>query len=258
MKSFNAISVFIIGVMLAGCKADMICPAYQSYFLLDEDAQNNQFTYFALDSLPRRDIFNTTKDQNGLVAKTSLLAYVDTDWVRNREIRTIDMEVVYPQLSDSILFAGDAMMFAETDVVDTVALDSARMAAQTFKYGADQKYYNWYFRDKLVWKDELEKKEEKGAEKSEKKGIFSFIKGLLGKKDNLDKEAQPEGSTGEEEPQQKKSWLKGLFEKKEKQPKAAKEKKVKPSKEKKVEDPVIENEPSNQPAEDEDDGEDDF
>lgn len=255
MRRINAISVFVIGFLLASCKADMICPSYQSYFILDEGTQKSQFTYFALDSLPRRDIFNSSKDKNGLVAKTSLLAYVDADWVRNREIKTIDMEVVYPQISDSTLFAGDAMMFAETDVVDTLALDSARMAAQTFKYGADQKYYNWYFRDKLVWKDELEKEEATSNDENvEKKGIFGFLKGLFNKKDSTE---QVQETDTEGEPQQKESWLKGLFNKKEKTPKEPKQKKEK-AKKQKADEPIFEE--ANPPAkqEEEDDGEDDF
>ncbi len=261
MKGVSAISVFVIGVLLAGCKADMICPAYQSYFILDEESQKSQFTYFALDSLPRRDIFNTSKDKNGLVAKSSLLAYVDSDWVRNREIRTIDMEVVYPQLSDSTLFAGDAIMFAETDVVDTLALDSARMAAQSFRYGADQKYYNWYFRGKLVWKDELNKEEEPADEAStdasEKKGFFGFIKNLFKKKEKepVNNVESLENIENPEEPKEPKEKG-GLFKKKEKQPKQPKQKKVK-SKKQKVDVPVLKEEPA--PAkEEEDDGEDDF
>lgn len=240
--------------MLAGCKADMICPAYQSYFILDKETQKSQFTYFALDSLPRRDIFNTTTDPNGIVAKSSLLAYVGADWVRNREIRTINMEVIYPQISDSILFAGDAMMFAETDVIDTVALDSARMAAQSFRYGADQKFYNWYFRNKLVWKDELNKEEEstseESADKSQKKGFFSFIKNLFSKKekDSLENE---NSEVSEVAPKEKS----GIFKKKEKQPKQDKQKKAK-FKKGKIDEPVLEEVPA--PDQEEDDGEDDF
>lgn len=240
--------------MLAGCKADMICPSYQSYFLLDEETQKSQFTYFALDSLPRRDVFNSSKDANGLVAKTSLLAYVDNDWVREREIRTVNMEVVYPQISDSILFAGDAMMYAETDIIDSVALDSAKFAGQSFRYGADQKYYNWYFRGKLAWKDELDgggKKTTTNTEVvAEKKGFFGFIKGLFNKKEKPVESA--DGVNQEEEPKEKK----GLFQKKEKQPKTPKQKKEK--KKKQVIEPVLEEAPTPAPQEEEDDGEDDF
>ena len=245
MKGSSSILIIVIGSILAGCKADMICPSYQSYFILDAATQKSQFTYFALDSLPRRDVFNSSKDENGLVAKTSLLAYVDNDWVREREMRTIDMEVVYPQISDSILFAGDAMMYAETDVIDSVALDSARYASQSFRYGADQKYYNWYFRGKLSWKDELDKDGNKTTSNTEpvaeKKG---FLKGLFRKKEKSIENA--DGVNQEAEPK----------EKKEKQPKPPRQKKEK--KKKQVIEPVLEEVPTPAPQEEEDDGEDDF
>lgn len=237
MKARNSISFIIICIALAGCKADMICPAYQSYFFLDEMAQKDQFTYFALDSLPRRDLFYTTSDKNGLVAKNDLLAYADPTWSRNRELKTVNMEVIYPQISDSLLFSGDVMMYAETDVIDSAALDSARMAAQTFQYNVDQKYYNWYFRDKLVWKDELD-----GSK--EKTGLSS---------------PQPAAAEPVLESEEKKG-IGGMFKKKEKQPKEPKQKKVKSKKEKKVDEPDIDNKPTPPPVkeEEEDDGEDDF
>lgn len=235
MRTINSISFILLGILLAGCKADMICPAYQSYFFLDEMAQKDQFAYFALDSLPRRDLFHTTSDKNGLVAKNDLLAYADPTWSRNREIKTVNMEVIYPEISDSLLFAGDVMMYAETDVIDSVALDSARMAAQTFQYNVDQKYYNWYFRDKLVWKDELD-----------------------GSKDKTDiSSSQPSATEPAQEPKEKKG-LGSMFKKKEKQPKEPRQKKVKDKKQKNVDEPVLEKEPTPPVKEDEDDGEDDF
>lgn len=270
MKRLNSFSILMVCVILAGCKADMICPSYQSYFLIDEGAQRDQFGYFAQDSLPRKDVFYSTLDKNGLVAKTSLLAYVDQDWVRNREIRTINMEVIYPALSDSSLFAGDVMMYAETDVVDSTALDSARMAAQTFRYGADQKYYNWYFRDKLVWKDELEveKTDEKDVGEEKKAGFFGFFKNLFKKKDKTEVDQQAaNGEVTEDEPVEKNTEKRGLFKKKEKKEKEKKEKKEKKPKEpkqkkeksKKTKDKNLrEDTPSNPPAKEEDDGEDDF
>ncbi|MCB0505767.1 MAG: hypothetical protein KDC58_09710 [Cyclobacteriaceae bacterium] len=158
MKGLNAVcSTLIVVTMLASCKADMICPAYQSYFLLDSTVQHNRFTYFAEDSFPRRDLFNSSKNKEGLMVYEE---YRER-WLDHK---TVPMEVIYPQPSDSTLFAGDVMMYAETDVVDSAALDSARMAAQTFQYNVDQKYYNWYFRDKLVWADELNKDKAKVEE----------------------------------------------------------------------------------------------
>ena len=184
MKGSYLYVVIVCASLLASCKADIICPAYQSYFLLDENIQHEQFTYFAQDSLPRKDVFHTTTDKNGLVAKTSLFAYINKDWLRNRELKTVPMTVVYPELSDSLLFAGDALMLAETDEVDTAALDSARLAAQTFQYNVDQKYYNWYFRGKLVWKDELADNEERThrTNRKRKKAFLLSSKTCLRKK----------------------------------------------------------------------------
>jgi hypothetical protein len=242
--------------MLAGCKADMICPAYQSYFILDEMTEKSQFAYFALDSLPRRDVFNTSKNQNGMVVNTGLLAYVSDDWQRNLDIKTIPMEVVYPEISDSLLFSGDALMFAETDVIDSAALDSARFAGQTFQYNVDQKYYNWYFKDKLVWKDELNKKDDSSNSSEDnlapKKGFFGFLKGLFKKKEKTPLQDQ-ETAQETEIPKEKTS----LFKKKEKKDKPPKQQKVKSKKQKK-EDLIIEEVPKPPVKEEEDDGEDDF
>jgi len=134
--------------MLSSCKLDNVCVSYQSYFLLDENTQKNTFAYLDEEGQPRRDMPNTRKNKHGLV---------DPQWyvIKNYNKRVLPMEVVYPKLSDSAQVAGDIMMFAETDVVDSVALDSLQAAEGSFQYNNDQKFYNWYFKDKLVWKDEM-------------------------------------------------------------------------------------------------------
>ena len=137
----------LVSLAMSSCKIDKICPAYQSYFLLDEKTQTNTFAYLAEDNFPRRDLPNAEKDVNGLIK---------SEWyvVKNYNMRTIPKQVVYPQIDDSLAFLGDEMMYAETDIVDSVALDSARTAALGFRYNNDQKFYNWYFKEKLVWADE--------------------------------------------------------------------------------------------------------
>lgn len=145
-----AVFVGLLGIFaLSSCKIDKICPAYQSYYLLDEETQTKTFAYIAEDNLPRRDNAPlSSKNDKGLLTSTWLTS-------RDAEIKTIPMQVVYPAIDDSLYFLGDEMMYAETDVVDSVALDSARAATGSFAYNNDQKFYNWYFREKLVWKDEL-------------------------------------------------------------------------------------------------------
>ena len=149
---------------LYSCKVDNICASYQSYYMLSPTPQPSAFSYqqedllpnhetpelFALvsaDGMPRKDLPNTEKNKNGLVKS-------EWDLVKNWNKRIVPREVIMPEIADSIQFRGDDIMYAERDVVDSVALDSARSAVQSFKYNNDQKFYNWYFRDKLVWQDE--------------------------------------------------------------------------------------------------------
>ena len=164
--------------------------------------------------LPRRDLPNTEKDKNGLVK---------SEWavIKNWKKRIVPMDVMLPELDDSIKFGGDDIMFAERDVIDSVALDSARNAAQSVRYNNDQRFYNWYFRDKLVWADDAtaEQQGQQTAEleaKEEKKG---FLKNLFKKKDKNEPattEGEGELNSQEEEPKEKKNFFKNLFKKKDK------------------------------------------
>lgn len=231
MKRLNTVfSGIVVLTMLASCKADMICPAYQSYFLLDSAAQANQFTYFAEDSFPRRDLFNSRKNKEGLMVYEE---YRER-WLDHK---TVPMEVIYPVPDDSTLFAGDVMMYAETDVVDSAALDSIKMTAHTVQYNVDQKYYNWYFRDKLVWADEVNKDKRKNEAQPEP---------TKPKTETVPEEV-------EEDTTRSKFGLKGLFKKKEKAPREPRVKKEKVKKEPVPAEPVQQETPK-----EEDDGTDDF
>jgi hypothetical protein len=198
-------SVLLISLStLFSCKVDQICASYQSYFLISPTPQPSTFSaqagdsipnhdvpdLFALvseDGFPRKDLPNTEKDNNGLVKSEWAL-------VKNWNKRIVPMEVVIPEVSDSIIFIGDEMMLAERDYVDSVALDSAKIAANTVKYNNDQKFYNWYFRDKLVWEGAQDEQvsenqeatltEEVKPEPEKKK----FFKNLFNKKDKQKKE----------------------------------------------------------------------
>ncbi len=135
--------------------------------------------------LPRKDLPNAEKDKNGLVR---------SEWamLKNWKKRIVPMEVVLPEVDDSVKFSGDDIMFAERDVIDTVALDSARNAALSVRYNNDQRFYNWYFRDKLAWEDEAVNQQQP-AEAN-----------------------QPEDQETQKEPKEKKNFFKNLFKKKDK------------------------------------------
>ena len=211
-KAVIMISLISLSAVFS-CKVDKICASYQSYFLLSPTPQPSTFSaqlsdsipnhevpaLFALvseDGLPRRDLPHTVKDKNGLVKSEWAL-------IKNWNKRIVPMEVVIPEVSDSVLFSGDDIMFAERDVVDTLALDSARNAANTYKYNNDQKFYNWYFRNKLVWQDEQGNQEtnatvkpsaiveEEAKPEKEKKKLF---KGLFKKKDKNSENLNPTDS----------------------------------------------------------------
>ena len=114
----------------------------------------------------------------------------------------IPMDVVIPEADDSLKFAGDQQLLAELDIVDSTAVDTATVIGKTYKYNLDQKYYLWYLRNKLVWKDEVEKQKaeeeaesksgdtvEGGEEAAPKEGFFKRTFGNLFKK--KEKEVDP-------------------------------------------------------------------
>jgi hypothetical protein len=213
MRKVTFIILLVSSTAMYSCKVDQICASYQSYFLLSPTPQPSTFSaqlgdsipnhevpeLFALvseDGYPRKDLPNTEKNKNGLVK---------SEWamVKNWNKRIVPMEVVIPEVSDSIVFRGDDIMLAERDVVDSLALDSARSAVNSFKYNNDQKFYNWYFRDKLVWQDDQGQQdinaasqpaaqtEEEVKPEKEKRKLF---KGLFKKKDKNNENLNPTDS----------------------------------------------------------------
>ena len=213
MRKVIFIILLVSSTAMYSCKVDQICASYQSYFLLSPTPQPSTFSaqvsdsipnhdvpeLFALvseDGYPRKDLPNTEKNKNGLVK---------SEWamVKNWNKRIVPMEVIIPEVSDSIVFRGDDIMLAERDVVDSLALDSARSAVNSVKYNNDQKFYNWYFRDKLVWQDDQGQQdinaatqppaqtEEEVKPEKEKKKLF---KGLFKKKDKNNENLNPTDS----------------------------------------------------------------
>ena len=213
MRKVIFIILLVSSTTMYSCKVDQICASYQSYFLISPTPQPSTFSaqvgdsipnhdvpeLFALvseDGYPRKDLPNTEKNKNGLVKSEWAL-------VKNWNKRIVPMDVVIPELSDSVVFRGDDIMLAERDVVDSLALDSARNAANSVKYNNDQKFYNWYFREKLVWQEDQDQQDLKAATQpplpseeeikpeKEKKKLF---KGLFKKKDKNNENLNPTDS----------------------------------------------------------------
>lgn len=196
--------LLILGGIL-GCTQN-ICPAFQSYYILDEEIREKQFTYFAEDSMPRIDMAGINKSQFGIINQP-IVSRIPPP-IRNpfARLNSVPMEIIYPAKVDSLEFLGDDIMFAEMDVVDTAALEE--IEGKVWHYNIDQENYFNYIKKKvgLAWAEpaslledsELEEPETQadslGVEPKKKKGIGGFLNKFKKKKDqkpDTNEEDQP-------------------------------------------------------------------
>lgn len=278
---------FILGMLFIlvaqACTERMICPAYQSAFIHDEEVLRKQFSYFNEDSMPK--VLEASKDKY-------LLLEPMTYRQKMRSLETIPMRDIYLVEEDSLEF-DDELLLAEQDVrsrdlydsadlmkdhsLEEVAADSTvadstyKISIKKEKFNIDQELYLWYLRKYLVYPDVRLQMEESLIEETttapdstaKKKGFFGFFKNLFKKKKKKDEavegeEGEEELETSateleEEEPKKKKGAF-SFLKKGDKPPKKKKEKRKKEQEEPGESDLKIQNE------EDEDDGEgdDDF
>ncbi len=148
MRHIKQLGLIAIITMLAwSCAERTICPAYQSAFIHDKAALAKHFSYFKEDSTPK--LLTASKDKFGIAER-------EPYWKKVRSLNTVKMETVYPQLDDSTQLAGDIVLQAEMDVVDSVALDSAAVneIGWTEHFNVDQEFYFYYFNEILVYPEE--------------------------------------------------------------------------------------------------------
>ena len=215
----RSIFFYIVGIIaivfLHSCTQRTICPAYQSAFMHDQDFKARHFSSFGEDSLPKG--FEVSKDKFLVMEPMSYRKKI-------RSLNTIEMKDLYPEIEDSLEFAGDDLMLAELDIVDSLQMDSLALHPGLIgPFNVDQENYLWYFRKVLVYPDrraemaaiEALKPEIPDSVKS-KKGFFSFFKNLFKKKEKkeLDEDGEPLESEGEEpitEKEETEEEKKGLF-----------------------------------------------
>jgi len=190
-----------------GCTQN-ICPAFQSYYILDEEFREKQFTYFAEDSMPRDDMAGINKSQFGIIDQP-IVSKIPPP-IRNpfARLNSVPMEMIYPAKVDSLEFQGDDIMFAEMDIVDTTALEELEKEGKIWHFNIDQENYFRYIKKKvgvtwaepgsLLQDDELEVPEPQadslGVEPKKKKGIGGFLNKFRKKKDqnpDTNEEDQP-------------------------------------------------------------------
>ncbi len=155
----------------------MICPAYQSSFIYDQETLRKKFSYFKEDSTPKL-MYTASKNQY-------LVAVPESYRKKNARLQTVEMKPVFPVIPDSVrLNKGSDDLMSEADVVDSAAVgstDSVYAITKTKeKYNVDQDIYMWYFRDVLVLPDvraAMETRTKNRAESApspqkKKKGLF--------------------------------------------------------------------------------------
>lgn len=286
----------LLGMLLVlavqGCTERLICPAYQSAFIHDEEALRKRFSYFNEDSTPK--VLEASKNKYLLIEPVSYRRKL-------RSLQTIPMVDVYYEEEDSLAF-DDEFLLAERDVRSRDLYDSADLvkdhslpesvtdslsADTTYvisvkkeDFNIDQELYLWYLRKYLVYPDvRIEQQENidpetlKAAQKKkrkERKGIRGFFQRLFSKKDQ-EEEATESGELAEaneeeletsatelEEGETEKKGLFSFLKKGNKPPKQKKEKKPKVKREKKKKKEAPPQEAPEPEPEDEDEGEDDF
>ncbi len=179
---------------MSSCAPNKTCPAFQSFFIIDDSARIKQFSLFNEDSVPK-DLLAVHRDKNGLIKRMSYRK-VQKRW------NTIEMEVIMPpleEIEDSL--SGDAidsLLVAKVDFDDSDSLSTTRKTSTRVRrkdhYNYDQLEYNRLFSEFLpkpkpidttsVGNELGENKLADGEEApKKKKGFFSFLKRKRKKKE---------------------------------------------------------------------------
>jgi hypothetical protein len=219
-------------LLLGSCTQKLICPAYQSAFIHDQDALRKKFSYFKEDSTPK--LVTVSKNKYLIIPEQSYRKKI-------KSMKTVEMKTVKVTLPDSLQpkynkdktkeseFKG-----AEQDAGDSTAIkngvadsaaqkkqeapedsayaitkdkemrvlkydrDSAKYRVVHITLNADQDNYMWYFRDVLVLPDvraALDDQKKAKAAAAEAAKPKKDKKGFLGFFKNLFKKKEKVDST---------------------------------------------------------------
>lgn len=121
MKQQFVFGLLVAAVTLYSCGPKMTCPAYQSAFLLSDEVQDEYFSYFAKDSLPK-DLITTKKNSLGISQGPTIKTY-------NKRHYTFPMVHVYQvqETSDS-LFGGTSATNIDNLNYDNLGDDNTKPA----------------------------------------------------------------------------------------------------------------------------------
>lgn len=164
----NLFVIFLsLTLLISSCKDNVICPAFQSTYILNDSIRYAKFSLFGPDSLPKYAVASR-RNKFGINKQTSLFR-------KNYELKTSPkINVLGPPAKDSlfVLEEGEfiASDFVETDslLVDSLATDSLSVPEVVavepeptgpkykyrynpgFPYNHEQEYYNKYYGELLV------------------------------------------------------------------------------------------------------------
>jgi len=90
MRIVSSTTKYIIaGLMLSACHRGMICPAFQSSFILDDSVRTEHFSLFKADTSFTPKQFITDKSRYGIIDEISYSK-------RYNDIKTVQMVTVFP------------------------------------------------------------------------------------------------------------------------------------------------------------------
>ncbi|MEQ6119761.1 hypothetical protein [Reichenbachiella sp. MALMAid0571] len=220
-----------IGLVVSSCKDKVICPAFQSTYILNDSIRMAKYSLFGEDSLPKFQIASR-RNKYGISEKYRFFDF----FRKNYDLRTApkknqlgppakDSLFVHPGDTLDLMDEGEfiASDFANSDslttdslaiVPDVVASNNTEPQGPKYKYRYDQRnpysteqiYYNKYFGEMLVDKRPPPKPVEEKVEEtivesdttasSGKKLVPGFLKK---KKKSKEEETEPEGEPVETE-----------------------------------------------------------
>ncbi len=181
MKNRYLYILILAGIgTLFSCQKKMICPAYQSYFILDPNETRRHFSLFGEDSLPKQN-WEVDKKKVGIA---NAMAYNK----KIKKMQTVSTQSVYLPMKDP--FADYQREFAESDSI--VSLDTASILSD---------YYNDFENvDQIIYLHHYGKylRKRTPGQESMKEELAPEDKPLISKED-LEEDNQPE-------PKKKKLW----------------------------------------------------
>lgn len=192
--------LFVLCLVIYSCKDNVVCPAFQSTYILDDSMRLAKYSYFANDSTPKFAMAGR-RNKYGVNKHTSLFR-------KNYELMTAPKKNVLAPIpvdttSETIIDEGDfiAEDFVDTDTLGVDSLSTAPLLAQVeeeepegprykYRYAPDngynqeQAYYNKYYGELFIdnrpppsqEKLEEEQLQESDTTQAKKKGLGSFFK----------------------------------------------------------------------------------